>query len=129
MNRPGSFRKTVIRELGEATDHRCARCTLKTSYYDSALKKRIGFGRASHIRAASYNGPRADTEYTPEQLRAAENGVHMCANCADLIDKDSRRFPIEDLEEMQATAKKMPAMACYILTNMEQGLAQIKPAD
>jgi len=69
-------------------------------------KKRIGFGRASHIRAASYKGPRADTEYTPEQLRAAENRVHMCANCADLIDKDARRFPIEDLEEMQTTAEK-----------------------
>ncbi len=105
MNRIGAFSKRTIQQLAEATDHCCARCSIKTSYFDSVLGKRIGFGRAAHAVAASPGGPRFDDSYTVEQLKAADNGVHLCANCADLVDKLKDEFTVSALQEMQVNAE------------------------
>lgn len=105
MARIGDFSKRTIHQLAEAADHCCARCYQKTSYFDVRLNKRIGFGRAAHIVAASSGGPRSDPLYTVEQLKAADNGVHLCANCADLVDKDPDRCPVEYLQDMQRAAE------------------------
>lgn len=105
MSRIGTFRKRTIQQLAEATDYCCARCSLKTSYFDSEKNKRIGYGRAAHAVAASPGGPRFDDTYTVEQLKAAENGVHLCANCADLVDKLKDEFTVDDLRQMQVTAE------------------------
>ena len=105
MNRIGAFRKRTIQQLAEATDYCCARCSLKTSYFDSEKNKRFGYGRAAHAVAASPGGPRFDDTYTVEQLKAAENGVHLCANCSDLVDKLIEKFTVDDLRQMQVTAE------------------------
>lgn len=105
MARIGDFSKRTIYQLAEAADHCCARCHNKTSYFDANINKRIGFGRAAHIVAASPEGPRSDPLYTVEQLKAADNGVHLCANCADLIDKDPDGNPVEYLQNMQREAE------------------------
>lgn len=45
-------------------------------------------GIAAHICAASENGPRYDASQTPEERKAIENGVFLCATCATMIDKN-----------------------------------------
>lgn len=105
MARIGGFSNRTVYQLAEAADHCCARCHHKTSYFDANTNKRIGFGRAAHIVAASSGGPRSDPLYTVEQLKAADNGVHLCANCADLVDKDPDRNPVEYLQNMQRAAE------------------------
>lgn len=105
MSRIGAFKKRTIQQLAEATDNYCARCSQKTSYFDSEQNKRIGFGRAAHAVAASPGGPRFDDTYTVEQLKAAENGIHLCANCADLVDKLIDKFTVDDLQQMQVAAE------------------------
>lgn len=106
MGRIGDFSHGTIKFLAEATDHCCARCYKKTSYFCTINRKRIGYGRGSHIVAASSGGPRADEEYTEEQLKAATNGVHLCANCADLVDKSPAEYPVYDLKELQRVAEE-----------------------
>jgi hypothetical protein len=49
----------------------------------------ITTGRAAHITAARRGGPRFDEALTTEQRAAADNGIWLCADCADLIDKKS----------------------------------------
>lgn len=105
MGRIGDFSKRTIDQLAEAADYCCARCYQKTSYFDSNLHKRIGYGRGAHIVAASPGGPRSDALYTVEQLKASDNGVHLCANCADLVDKDPRGYPVDSLQSLQRAAE------------------------
>lgn len=69
-------------------------------------------GRAAHITAASPGGPRFDASLTPQQRSSAENGIWLCADCADLVDKDSgRSFPVEVVRgwKMAAEAELLSA--------------------
>lgn len=104
MSRPGDFSQKTIEHLAASTDYRCARCFIKTSYYDPADGKRKGHPRAAHIVAASPGGPRANSTYTIKQLKSAENGVHLCANCADVVDRIPENYPIAKLTSMQNKA-------------------------
>ncbi|WP_145914951.1 hypothetical protein KV708_19770 [Comamonas thiooxydans] len=106
MARQGDFRQKTIDSLAAAAGYCCARCYKPTSYFSRERDKRIGYGRAAHKVAASAGGPRADENYTEEQLRSAENGVHLCANCADLIDKVPDLFPVDDLTRLQSLAEE-----------------------
>ncbi|MFA5876586.1 MAG: hypothetical protein WC901_07905 [Candidatus Margulisiibacteriota bacterium] len=45
-------------------------------------------GKVAHITAASEGGPRYDDKLTEEQRCAIENGIFLCSNCADMIDKN-----------------------------------------
>lgn len=103
--RLGDFSKKTIQQLAEATNHHCARCKAVTSYFDSSSGKRVSIATASHIVSASPYGPRADIDYTVEQLKAADNGVHLCANCARLVDRIEEEFPPEMLKNMQRDAE------------------------
>jgi hypothetical protein len=105
MSRLGGFSKLTVKELAEAADHTCARCYDKTSYFDPEQRRRIGFGRGAHIAGASEGGPRSRPDYTPAQLKAFANGVHLCADCADLVDKDEARYPESDLHSLQRNAE------------------------
>jgi hypothetical protein len=105
MSRVGGFSKLTVKELAEAADHTCARCYNKTSYFDPEQRRRIGFGRGAHIAGASEGGPRSRPDYTPSQLKAFANGVHLCADCADLVDKDEAQYPESDLHSMQLKAE------------------------
>lgn len=104
MRRPGDFSQKTIEHLAASAGYRCARCFIKTSFYDPADGKRKGLGRAAHIVAASPGGPRADSDYTIEQLKSADNGVHLCANCADVVDRIPENYPITKLKTLQSNA-------------------------
>ncbi len=64
----------------------CRCLTLCPSEHD--VEKFINTGRVAHITAASLGGPRYDSSLTKEQRSSAENGVFLCAVCADKIDKN-----------------------------------------
>lgn len=50
-----------------------------------AIKK----GRACHICAAAPGGPRYDQNQTGSERKSQPNGLWLCANCSDLIDKNN----------------------------------------
>jgi hypothetical protein len=51
-------------------------------------------GRASHIFAASKRGPRGQGNLSPEELGSATNGIWLCAEHADQVDKnDGKDYP------------------------------------
>ncbi len=60
----------------------------------------IHIGVAAHITAASEGGPRFDSSLTSGERKAIENAIHLCQNCAKLIDaNDGKDYPIEMLNE------------------------------
>jgi hypothetical protein len=60
-------------------------------------EKSLSTGRASHISAASENGPRFDPSLTPEQRRSIKNGIWLCTVHADIVDKDFNLYSVEEL--------------------------------
>lgn len=46
-------------------------------------------GKAAHITAASIGGPRYDENMSSEKRKSASNGIFLCSNCADMIDKNN----------------------------------------
>ena len=76
----------------------CRSLTLSPSETDP--EKYIYIGKAAHITAASGNGPRYDPSLTPEQRSSIENGIFLCSNCADMIDKNmGLDFPVALLKK------------------------------
>lgn len=66
-----------------------------------AEDKSVNVGEAAHITAAA-SGPgakRYDASLTPEERRAASNGIWLCELCAKLIDTDEARFTVELLRK------------------------------
>jgi hypothetical protein len=66
----------------------------------------IELGKAAHIEAAAPGGPRYNAEMTTEQRSHADNGIWLCANCADLIDDDQEKYPVATLREWKAKANR-----------------------
>lgn len=74
-------------------------------------------GRASHIAAASPNGPRYDNTMTTQERRAVDNGIWLCGDCADLVDKErGRGFSVELLKSWKARAEEEVSNAALLRT-------------
>lgn len=72
----------------------------------------MNLGKGAHIHAASAGGPRYDPDQTSEDRSSAErNGIWLCAVCADLIDKDPKRYPASLLHRWKAEAEVEARMA------------------
>ena len=80
----------------------CRAMTLAPSTEDP--ERFIYVGKAAHIRAASEGGPRFDAEMTAETRKSIDNGIFLCATCADMIDRnDGSDFPPELLHAWKST--------------------------
>ena len=90
-----NFNISTVRILAERVGYLCSNpgCRIHTIGPNKQTDKSTKIGKAAHITAASINGPRFDKTLTPAQRSHIENGIWLCSNCSDLIDKDEDRFP------------------------------------
>ncbi|MEM9964555.1 MAG: hypothetical protein AAGC58_04325 [Asticcacaulis sp.] len=60
-------------------------------------------GKAAHIYSAAKYGPRGQGILTDEQIRSPANGIWMCSDHSDLIDKNSgNRYAVTTLQSWKA---------------------------
>ena len=95
-----NFKIRIRRILAERAGQHCSRpeCGRATSGpSDNQSGESTVLGRACHITAASAGGPRYDPTLTPDQRSHSDNGIWLCAICADEIDKKENEaaFPAE----------------------------------
>jgi hypothetical protein len=64
-------------------------CLRLTTGPHSDPEKSLTTGHAAHIRAAAKGGPRYDESQTPEQRKSIKNGIWLCRECGDIVDKDT----------------------------------------
>ena len=103
MSNRDDFTLSTKRILAERAGQRCSNpdCGRNTSGpSDSDFAKSTRLGKAAHITAASEGGPRYDPKISPEQRSSPENGIWLCAECADRVDKRENEslFPVELLK-------------------------------
>ena len=97
------FSKPIVEKLGKRASFICSnpncRC-LTMCPSDNNNEDFIYIGKAAHITAAAINGPRYDESLTTEERSSIKNGIFLCSNCADMIDKNNGQdFTIEKLKK------------------------------
>jgi len=100
-NRDDFTEKTKIK-LKDNVGSRCSKpdCRIPT------IAKSTNIGKAAHIYAASPGGPRYNSSMTAEERKSIDNGIWLCANHADEIDKDPDRYPVELLHKWKSEAEE-----------------------
>src|SRR5437773_2524322 len=106
MTRDGFFKK-IVNDIAKRAGYRCSnpgcrRGTVGPS--ESNSDKHVHIGVAAHITAGSPGGPRYNSNITTKERRAITNAIYLCANCADLIDKNQGvDFPVDLLLRWKET--------------------------
>ncbi len=96
----------------------CRGLTLACSEVDS--EKIIYVGNVSHITGASKGGPRYDPTLTSDQRKSSDNGIFLCSNCAEMIDKNQGLdFPIKLLREWKEIHEK------WIKNNLNKSITNL----
>lgn len=99
------FTTATKRYLALRASHHCSLCKISTVGPSNEKPTAVTMiGKAAHICAAS-PGPgarRYDPTMTSAQRSDISNGIWLCANCADLIDKDEVRFTVDGLRRAKA---------------------------
>ena len=90
--------KTVI---AQRAGYMCSRpeCRRLTIGPHDDPSKSLSIGVAAHICAASPGGPRFDPDQSPEDRKCPENGIWLCHNCSDIIDKNPSDYPPDLLRQ------------------------------
>lgn len=104
------FKLSTIKKLRDRVAHRCSNPSCRVA--TSAPQDEEGVtnvGKAAHICAASPGGARFDAGMTSNERKAFSNGIWLCANHADEIDRDFNTYTVELLKawkkQAEATAK------------------------
>jgi len=105
------FPVAVKRDLATRAAHFCSnpRCLRLTAGPQTKGKRGLGTGHAAHICAAALGGPRYEPTQTPDQRRSIENGVWLCRECGDMVDKDAESFEPEVLRSWRRNHEAMIA--------------------
>ncbi len=67
-------------------------CRILTSGPHSVESKSLKNGVAAHIHAATSGGPRYNPNQSKNERSCITNGIWLCHNCSDLVDKDPQRY-------------------------------------
>jgi ribosomal protein L37AE/L43A len=114
------FSIATKRQLALRAAHFCSnpRCWKLTTGPASDPDRALLTGHAAHIRAASKKGPRYDETQSEAERRSAANGIWLCRECGDIVDKDWVGHPADML---LAWKKEHEAMIAEI---RQQGWSQ-----
>ena len=100
------FDPSVVNALGKRAAYICSNPACKTQTIAPSSEngtKFIYIGKAAHISAASEGGPRYDPNVSSEQRKSINNGIFLCGNCADMLDKNKEiDFSVELLKKWKS---------------------------
>lgn len=94
-----NFSVAVRRTLAVRAAYFCSnpRCLKLTAGPSRDSSRGLETGHGAHICAASPGGPRYDPGQTETERRSVENGIWLCRECGDIIDKDQGGYSADEL--------------------------------
>ncbi|MBR1633631.1 MAG: HNH endonuclease [Lachnospiraceae bacterium] len=106
------FPKKIKELLANRVGCKCSNPSCRKSTRGAAVEKTdfINIGVASHITAASEDGPRYDENMTAEERKSFENGIWLCQSCSKLIDSDVKRYTIDTLKTWKDISERMAVL-------------------
>ena len=102
-----NFSQAVLQNLYKRVGGRCCRCGAITfGPLTNNPEKYRNIGQGAHIAAAAAGGPRYDPNMSPEKRSSSANGLWLCSNCHDIVDKDVEEFTVKVLKDMKRRAEE-----------------------
>jgi hypothetical protein len=124
MNQRDNFTEETRRALRDRVGGLCSRpeCGRLTVAPNDDDTDRVDVtGRAAHITAARKGGARHDETFSPEQRKSAANGIWLCADCADLVDKnEGKGFSVELLQSWKRSAEERQSAMARLRTQLRR---------
>lgn len=108
-NNRDDFLDNTKRLLRNRVGGRCSNpeCRVPTDAPSEEGPEKINsIGKAAHITAAAPGGPRYNPALKPDERKSIHNGMWLCANCADKIDKDEKTYTVALLHEWKEKAEE-----------------------
>jgi hypothetical protein len=101
------FTEDTKRKLRERVGARCSRPDCRRSTLGPLMNSddALRLGRAAHITAAARGGPRYDGSLTRNERKHINNGIWLCCDHADEVDRDHHRYPTELLRSWKVAAE------------------------
>lgn len=101
------FTAQVKRTLSGRVGSRCSnpKCRVPTTAPKADASGVNNIGKAAHIAAAAPGGPRYVATMTPSARSGICNGIWLCSNCADMVDRDALRYPTQLLHDWKQQAE------------------------
>ena len=91
-----NFKQSTVKKLAERSHYICSNpdCKKMTVGPHTDPNKSTITGIAAHICGAKDGpkSPRYDKDQTSSQRKAIENGVWLCHDCSDMVDKDEIKY-------------------------------------
>lgn len=111
MTKRDDFTEPTKRALALRVAYFCSNpnCFKLTAGPHSDPSKALTSGHAAHIHAASPKGPRYDLAQTPAQRRSIENGIWLCRECGDIVDKDDASYEPDQLRRWKSDHERLIA--------------------
>ena len=105
MSSRDDFSKKTVDILARRAGGMCSICKCLTWGPNDNPYTSTNIGKAAHITAASEGGPRYDQNMTPEERKSLKNGIWLCSNCHDKVDRDDERYSTKYLHELKREAE------------------------
>lgn len=110
------FSSQTKRNLGERVAYICSNpnCRILTIKRKIDSERATKDGKASHINAASDEGPRFDENLTDKEISDFKNGIWLCSKCSGEVDDNKSKYLKEELIRWKETTE------AYVETLMTQ---------
>ncbi|MBE5993564.1 MAG: ParA family protein [Paenibacillaceae bacterium] len=125
--REDEFDEKTKKILGQRCGYICSNpgCRLLTVGAHSEPEKSCSIGVASHIEAASENGPRYNPNMTSQERRSLKNGIWLCFNCSKKIDSDKDLYSVELLKKWKLQAESDICLGSSKLKGVQGNKAKV----
>ena len=114
--RRDDFTKTTVESLAKRAGGKCSMCQCPTWGPNDKPDISTNIGEAAHIAAAAIGGPRYDPSMSPEERSSISNGIWLCSNCHNKVDRDVDTYTTVYLKklkyEAESRAKKELGVPC-----------------
>lgn len=101
---PKTIETLKLRVAGRCSNPDCRVQTLSAKTENNEGVTNIG--KAAHICAASPGGPRYNSNMSAKERKSIDNGIWLCSNHADEIDKDIKAYPVKLLKKWKKIAEE-----------------------
>ena len=121
-SRRDNFSQSAITILYKRAGGKCCRCGAATfgPVTNNPTKYR-NIGQAAHIAAAAPGGPRFDPDMSVEDRTSATNGLWLCSNCHDVVDRDVEEFTIKRLREIKREGEERARREVGVASSVSGG--------
>lgn len=125
------FTRKTVELLAKRAGGRCSICQCTTWGPNDSPYSATNIGKAAHIAAASVGGPRYDERMDPEERSSVSNGIWLCSNCHDKVDRNVHSYTTEYLNrlkrEAEGSAKKNLGVSTSPTTKVSAKSSRFQP--